>query len=112
MPSRARVAILGDMLELGEAGSILHQEIGSQAARLNIDYLGLVGEYARQSGRARRKAAWSASELYVLRTRKVRLIRVNALVHSGRLQAGDWILVKASRGLALDTVVRELVEQC
>ena len=37
---------------------------------------------------------------------------VAGLLHTGLLHPDDWILVKASRGLALDTIVDQLVQIC
>jgi UDP-N-acetylmuramoyl-tripeptide--D-alanyl-D-alanine ligase len=94
---RRRVAILGDMAELGEKAPAYHQEIGREAARHGIDALLAVGELARgylDGGVAitswvpdAEAAASEAAEL---------------------VQPGDVVLVKASRALGLERVADAL----
>jgi UDP-N-acetylmuramoyl-tripeptide--D-alanyl-D-alanine ligase len=92
----ARVwAVLGDMLELGDVADSEHRAIGRYAAQRGVQRLIGVGEYgpvyvgaARKAGLAEATAATDADEA-------VRLVEA---------RPGDTVLVKASRGLALDTV--------
>jgi UDP-N-acetylmuramoyl-tripeptide--D-alanyl-D-alanine ligase len=100
-PGERRVAVLGDMRELGPEGPRFHRESGERAARLGFSPVAGVGELSRElvagvqaSGA---EAVWlpdaaSASEWA---TRQVR--------------RGDVVLVKASRGVGLDQVVRTLL---
>ena len=94
-----RVAVLGEMLELGPASPAFHREIGRRAAA-SADIVVVVGgtsaaEMARAAGGAETHYAATASEaLDVVR---------------GLLRAGDVVLVKGSRGVGLDTVVDGLV---
>jgi UDP-N-acetylmuramoyl-tripeptide--D-alanyl-D-alanine ligase len=95
-----RLALLGDMLELGELAAREHARVGRRAAEL-VDVLFTVGalasgiaQAARQSGlREVRHCADKADAAQALRT---------------ALRAGDVLLVKGSRALALETVVAEL----
>ncbi|WP_152361718.1 UDP-N-acetylmuramoyl-tripeptide--D-alanyl-D-alanine ligase [Microlunatus speluncae] len=92
----ARVwAVLGDMLELGEVADSEHRAIGRYAAQRGVQRLIGVGEYgpvyvgaARKAGLAEATAATDADEA-------VQLVEA---------EPGDTVLVKASRGLALDVV--------
>jgi UDP-N-acetylmuramoyl-tripeptide--D-alanyl-D-alanine ligase len=92
-----RVAVLGDMLELGPDSPRLHREIGEHAAQAGIDMLITVGERAGEiartfTGEAHASAdAGEAAELL-----------------PGLLRAGDTVLVKGSRGVGLERVVRRL----
>ena len=96
-----RIAVLGDMLELGSFSADAHDALGRDAAR-STDILIGIGELARTAVDAARAAglaeAYWASEpgeaLVVLR-------RVQ--------QPGDTILVKGSRSLALDRLADTLV---
>ena len=58
---RRRVAILGDMAELGRTGPQYHREIGDAAAELGVDELLAVGELARGYLEARRPGRWVAN---------------------------------------------------
>jgi UDP-N-acetylmuramoyl-tripeptide--D-alanyl-D-alanine ligase len=88
---RRRVAILGEMAELGEATERYHREIGELAARLGIEVLG-VGEAAR----AYAPAAWApGAEEAVALARSI-------------LRPGDAVLVKASRAVGLEGIADEI----
>jgi UDP-N-acetylmuramoyl-tripeptide--D-alanyl-D-alanine ligase len=99
MPGR-RLALLGDMLELGSAETDGHRQVGEAAAGV-VEELYTIGprgpmiaEAARQAGLPRVRHFDSKDEA------------VSALKQT--LQLGDVLLVKASHGLALGTVVQEL----
>jgi murE/murF fusion protein len=112
LPAVTRMAILGDMLELGEASGELHEELGHLAASLGIDFLGVTGDFSEKIKDGALSGGLEAARIVVFEDKKRVVDWVAELVHSDRLQPGDWVLVKASRGLALDTVVRQLLEIC
>jgi UDP-N-acetylmuramoyl-tripeptide--D-alanyl-D-alanine ligase len=94
---RRRVAILGEMAELGSGGPAYHQEIGREAARHGVDVLLAVGDLARgyldggvpvtRWAPDAESAAAEAAEL---------------------VQPGDVVLVKASRAVGLERVAEAL----
>jgi UDP-N-acetylmuramoyl-tripeptide--D-alanyl-D-alanine ligase len=92
-----RVAVLGDMLELGPEAGALHREIGEYAQEAGVDVLVTVGELAAEMtetfpGEAHRVAgADAAAELL-----------------AGMLREGDTVLVKGSRALALERIAEAL----
>jgi UDP-N-acetylmuramoyl-tripeptide--D-alanyl-D-alanine ligase len=98
-------AVLGDMLELGEVAEQAHVELGAFVAAHGIDRLVAVGAYAQsmaagarahglvENGAVRVHADKAAAQAEVL----------------DRLAPGDVVLVKASRGLALDTVAEAIL---
>ena len=99
-----RVAILGDMLELGKEAAELHRAIGAKAAA-NVDLLVAVGDFAE----ALCAGAGTAG-----------MPRERAIAFAGVAQAleflqqeqrsGDRILVKGSRGMQLERVVAALLQ--
>jgi UDP-N-acetylmuramoyl-tripeptide--D-alanyl-D-alanine ligase len=92
-----RVAVLGDMLELGQEEHAFHAEIGQEVARAGVDVLVTVGpRAAAMSGRfgGQVRALADAAEA--------------AAVVPGLLQAGDVVLIKGSRGVGLELVCRAL----
>ncbi|MBA3366822.1 MAG: UDP-N-acetylmuramoyl-tripeptide--D-alanyl-D-alanine ligase [Actinobacteria bacterium] len=94
-----RVAVLGDMAELGDAAPRYHREIGEIAAELGIDVIVAVGGLARgyvEEGRPIPFAVQVASASEA----------VGALERL--LEPGDWVLVKASRAVALEAVADAL----
>jgi UDP-N-acetylmuramoyl-tripeptide--D-alanyl-D-alanine ligase len=97
-------AVLGDMLELGETAAEEHAAIGRFAAQSGVEHLVAVGEFAVQITSAA-VAAGLPSRRAVSVTDKA---DAAALV-SRDVERGDVVLVKASRGLALDTVADEIL---
>ena len=89
-----RVAVLGDMLELGPDEQRFHAEIGEHARTAGVELLVTVGPLARAMRGDR--AADTAAEAATL---------VRELV-----RPGDTVLVKASRGVGLEVVAEALQE--
>ncbi len=92
-----RVAVLGDMLELGPDEAALHAALGPQAAGAGVDLLITVG--------ARAAAAADAFDGPALQFADA--AQAAAAVPS-HVQPGDVILVKGSRGVGLEVVVDAL----
>ena len=95
-----RLALLGDMLELGEAEEEGHRQVGERAARA-CDALFLVGERARIMAEAARAAGLAEVRVFESKEEAAASLKPE-------LQGSDYLLVKASRGLALETVVEAL----
>lgn len=95
-------AVLGDMLELGPAGVSEHVGLGELVARSGVHRLVALGEFAPALVAAARAAGLVGASVVV--DRETALQRVVE-----DLAAGDVVLVKASRGLALDTVADQIV---
>ena len=103
---RRTVAVLGEMLELGDTSAEQHAEVGGHAASLGLDVLVTVGDAAVAiADGARRTPGWAG----------------NVVTTAGRDQATDWlrhnvgardvVLVKASRGAALEHLADALAAQ-
>jgi UDP-N-acetylmuramoyl-tripeptide--D-alanyl-D-alanine ligase len=90
---RRRVAVLGEMAELGESSAAYHREIGELAANLGIDVIG-VGEPARLYA----PIVWVESTA--------------AVAEAAReyLRPGDAVLVKASRAVGLEGIADEIAK--
>jgi UDP-N-acetylmuramoyl-tripeptide--D-alanyl-D-alanine ligase len=96
-PPIRRIAVLGDMLELGPDEVRFHEEIGAHARAAGVDLLVTVGPLAAAMG-----PAFGEPTLAVQKAGDV----VAAL--RPLLQPGDVILVKGSRGVGLEVVAQEL----
>lgn len=97
-----RVAILGDMGELGENEEDLHAEVGVFAARQNIDVLICVGQLCKCMARA---ASAKSSDLEVIHMEDRREL-LDGL--SAYIKEGDTVLVKASHFMHFEEVVEAL----
>lgn len=95
LPGR-RLAVLGDMLELGESAPALHRAVGEYAKKLGIQVLAC-GELSRET------AAGSGGLWY-----ETAESLMDALPQL--LEKGDCVLVKASHGMHLERVVEKLCE--
>jgi UDP-N-acetylmuramoyl-tripeptide--D-alanyl-D-alanine ligase len=92
-----RVAVLGDMLELGPGEVRFHEEIGAHARERGVDVLVTVGPRAAHMAGpfgGETRAAADAGEA--------------AALVSGLVAPGDTVLVKASRGVGLEAVTEAL----
>ena len=85
------------MLELGDLSREAHEEVGRQAAESNIDTLITYGEQARRTAVV--AAAKGVKTLHANNYREA----ADALLN--RIEPGDALLVKASRGMALEKVL-------
>ena len=98
------VAVIGEMLEMGDASREAHWELGHHAVRLGIDYLLVVGEGAKPAfDAAVREGSWGDEAAFVGSIGDARSYL------SERLMAGDTVLVKASHGTGLYELADELV---
>lgn len=107
---RTAVALIGDMLELGDTSVAAHQQIGRLAADLGIDYLGVVGEFRDQVVDAAIAAGFSPANARSLADKELAVDWLKQLVAEKNLGRDDLVLVKASRGLRFETIVARLIE--
>ncbi|MGE5127651.1 MAG: UDP-N-acetylmuramoyl-tripeptide--D-alanyl-D-alanine ligase, partial [Betaproteobacteria bacterium] len=105
LPGRRRVAVLGDMLELGHAGPQLHRERGRALAG-QVDVLIGVGPLAKELVEGAREAGLNGGGLHHLASADEAASAARRIV-----AAGDVVLVKASRGVRLEAVVDALVDR-
>ena len=104
LPGR-RVAVLGEMLELGKGAVTGHKEVGTAAAA-TVDLLVTVGPGAAGIAAGAKAAGLDASRILEARDREAALDLLRV-----RLRDGDVVLVKASRGVELDLLVEGLTAE-
>ena len=95
-----RVAVMGDMLELGERGVELHREVGRFAAGFPIDLLVGVGALAAHILEGALEAGAAPSKL-----RSVSTAEEAGRLLLEELREGDVVLLKASRGIGLERAI-------
>jgi UDP-N-acetylmuramoyl-tripeptide--D-alanyl-D-alanine ligase len=102
-----KAAVLGEMLELGEHTLELHRACGEAAAAAGLDRLIVIGgdaaqalaEAAVQAGMPADAVTWTASS------------GAGADVILPWLTSGDLVLIKGSRGIGTDAVVKHITEE-
>ncbi|MDF1577876.1 MAG: UDP-N-acetylmuramoyl-tripeptide--D-alanyl-D-alanine ligase [Desulfurivibrionaceae bacterium] len=104
------VALLGDMLELGSAGPAAHRSLGRAAARLGYDYLLAFGSFAGEMVAGAREAGMAGDRARAFDEKERLVGHVNELVRKNKIAAGDWLLVKGSRGVGMESVIAGLRE--
>lgn len=101
----SRIAVLGDMLELGSISESAHTHVGEHAAQV-CDYLICVGNYGAVVRQGAETAGFPQERIRVYQTVEDLLLDIKRLV-----QKQDLVLVKASRSVALERVVEVLKER-
>jgi UDP-N-acetylmuramoyl-tripeptide--D-alanyl-D-alanine ligase len=101
VPGR-RVAVLGDMMELGPSSEQLHRALGAEVARSGVNALWAVGKFAPLVARS---AEENGLEGRVSQASDVQLIVRHVCEY---LQPGDAVLVKGSRGMKMERLVEEI----
>ena len=94
-----RVAVLGDMLELGTYEEEGHRLVGRRACEV-VDLLVIVGQRARLISDEARRCGLPAEAMVELEDSDEALAYLR-----GEIRAGDVVLIKGSRGVKLDRIV-------
>lgn len=97
---KRKVAILADMLELGDYSQQLHEEVGSYVASKGIDILVCIGKEAKY---IYQKAKESMKDVYYFESNQEVIARLDEL-----LKEDDVILVKGSHSMNLKEVVEKI----
>ncbi|MBI5048983.1 MAG: UDP-N-acetylmuramoyl-tripeptide--D-alanyl-D-alanine ligase [Deltaproteobacteria bacterium] len=99
-----KIAVLGDMLELGDIAKASHKDIGRLVNGMAIDMLFTIGDFSNDFMSGARDAGMAASRIYKAADK-------NSLVEilSSIIKQGDNILVKGSRGMKMEEVVEKLI---
>jgi UDP-N-acetylmuramoyl-tripeptide--D-alanyl-D-alanine ligase len=102
-----RIAVLGEMLELGTYAAALHEDCGRAAAAAGVDELFAIGgEPARALARAAIDAGMSAAHVHYIETSADAAAAVAAAV-----RPGDLVLVKGSRGTRTDMIADRIAAE-
>lgn len=99
-----KLAILGDMLELGGYSEQGHKEVGGYLVKKGINKLITVGERSRDIGRGAEDVGMKKDDIFNFdnsdETRKF---------VEDRIREGDLILVKGSQGMRMEKIVKEIM---
>ncbi len=99
---RMTIAVLGDMLELGEAAVEAHRATGRRAASLGVDLVIAVGKLAGHIGEGALAGGMSPERVVLARSNT----EAAALLRE-RSQEGDAILIKGSRGMKMEKILED-----
>lgn len=102
-----KIAILGDMLELGEYSKGQHDDIGSLVAKNNIDYLFTIGLRAQDIAKAANKHKMAKSKIFMYKKSNDPEL-INKL--KDIIGKGDVVLAKGSQSIRVEKTVKEILE--
>jgi len=106
MPCKGRkIAVLGDMGELGLQSAEYHGEIGSMLPELSVDHLIAIGNNAVEYCKGAEKAGMKASRIKYFENKNAAIDALKFL-----LRKDDVVLVKASRSMKLEEVANNILE--
>ena len=106
-PGGRRVAVLGDMKELGTDTVALHRDVGKACVERGVDILVTVGELGADIARGALEAGMPADAVRM--TGGAESYADTAACLAGLLRPGDCVLFKASRSMKLETVVEAVI---
>lgn len=102
-PHGRRLLVLGDMLELGDESDAAHTAVGERLALSRVDHCFVYGDFADLVGRAALRGGMSPGRISVLSEFATLQALIDCIINPG-----DVILLKASRGMALDRLIGSL----
>jgi UDP-N-acetylmuramoyl-tripeptide--D-alanyl-D-alanine ligase len=102
-PQHSRIIVLGDMLELGKTSAALHHDVGRYAALAAPERLYLTGDFSGNTAQGARDGGLDADQIVIGSVQEI----TADLITRGRSR--DTILVKGSRGMRMERIVKELV---
>lgn len=105
-----KVAMLGDMMELGDDTNAFHTEIGRYAAEKKVDVLLCIGtfsSYMEQGAQEEAAKENSTIKIYHFADKDTMMQQLQDI-----LQSKDTILIKASHSMGFETIVKALQEEC
>ncbi|MBN1289794.1 MAG: UDP-N-acetylmuramoyl-tripeptide--D-alanyl-D-alanine ligase [Actinobacteria bacterium] len=101
---KRKIAVLGDMAELGERGPQFHFDAGRELARLDIDVLIVVGPNARQYIEGALGSGLPKGSVF-----KGADVERAAQYLKAILEPGDIVLIKASRVMGMENIVSKII---
>jgi UDP-N-acetylmuramoyl-tripeptide--D-alanyl-D-alanine ligase len=101
---RRKVVVLGDMLELGDYAPKAHRDIGCLLAKNGVEMLVTVGPLARMIAEGAKESGFPETAIMSFTDSSE---AAHALV--GQFSEGDIVLIKGSRGMRMDEIVKVLL---
>lgn len=101
-----KIAVLGDMLELGDGSEQAHAEIGKQVAQLNLQKLITVGELGNQIAQSAQANGMPAENILSFNTSADAASKVLET-----LMPESIVLIKGSQGARMEKITKELLAE-
>jgi len=108
---RRAIAVVGDMLELGDYSVEAHQAAGIQIVAAGIDFLAAYGEFAADVVGAAWAAGMAVEHARAFSDKGEIMAWLKKLVQDKTLTTGDWLLLKGSRSMRMETLIHDLADE-
>ncbi len=106
-----KIALLGDMLELGANSEQAHNELGQQVAENRLDTLLVIGSFAHQVAQGAESGGMAAEKIQIFSDH----IEVVDWLYQAMVQRaivdGDWLLIKGSRGMKMEKILQGIAKR-
>lgn len=103
MDAPRKIAVLGDMFELGEYTKELHSKVGEEVVKNNVDILITVGENSKEIGKEAIRQGFNKTNIFITEDANNATKKLKEL-----LKTNDIILIKASNGMKLDSIAENI----
>lgn len=105
LPNQRKIAVLGDMLELGTYSKILHEKVGEEVATNHIDLLICVGEEAKYIAQKAEEKGVEKQNIFLCKNNEQAIS-----ILQNKLQKQDAVLIKASNSLKFIEICNAICE--
>jgi UDP-N-acetylmuramoyl-tripeptide--D-alanyl-D-alanine ligase len=102
---RRKIAVLGDMLELGDQGEKEHRQVGEKLFALNVDIFIAVGENMQYAIAQMKKNGFPVEKIFHFNDPSVAAETIEK-----NICVGDLILVKGSQGMRMEKIVEKILD--
>ncbi len=106
LPAKRKIAVLGDMLELGEDSVKYHVSAGKRIVDNGFDLLATVGPLSKHMAEGARERSMPQDRIHIFKDSHEAAKNLKDL-----LEHGDLILVKGSRGMRMEHIIEQLKEE-
>jgi UDP-N-acetylmuramoyl-tripeptide--D-alanyl-D-alanine ligase len=98
------IAVLADMLELGEASESFHRQLGRTVAELKVDLLFITGQWAEAVARGAEEKGMDKESVFIGKDHEGIARQLKGIIRKG-----DWILIKGSRKMRMEGILDSLL---
>lgn len=103
LKANKKIAVLGDILELGEFSKKMHENVGEEVFKNNIDILITVGDEAKNIATKAKELGLDSKKIYMFEKNEEAINLLNNII-----KEDDIVLVKASNGMNFDEIVEHI----
>lgn len=98
-----KIAVLGDIKEVGEFAKSIHEKVGEEVYKNNIDILITVGENSKYVAEKALELGMKKSKIFIYNTNDEAIKKIQEVASEG-----DYVLVKASYGMNFKEIVEKI----